>query len=91
MHAILARRGIASTTAALATGLASQAAMAAPTEVLPAVTAAALSGAAGSGGIAFVMFSLAMNKIKFGIVSAIIAAGMVTAFVGNAGKSGIDL
>ncbi|MBI4624165.1 MAG: sigma-70 family RNA polymerase sigma factor [Verrucomicrobia bacterium] len=49
LHAALARRGVTSTTAALALALANQAGVAAPTGLAASVTGAALAGAAATG------------------------------------------
>jgi RNA polymerase sigma factor (sigma-70 family) len=73
LRAALDRRGVRSTTAALATALAHQAGMAAPASLAMSVTGAALTDAAGSGG--FALFGLfTMGKITTGIAGTIVAA-----------------
>ncbi len=79
LRAGLDRRGINSTAAALGVALANQAAATAPAGVAASVAGAALAGAAGSGGAWLAIFT--MSKIKLGIVSAIVVAGLATAVV----------
>jgi RNA polymerase sigma factor (sigma-70 family) len=70
LHASLARRGVTSTTAALAGALTSQAVLAAPPGMAATVTGAVLAGggAAALGGLA---------KLQLGIVGALAVAGVV--------------
>ena len=79
LRAQLERRGVTSTTVALAAALANQAVVAAPAGLAAAVTGAALSGAgvaagtaAGGGLIATLM---SMTKLQVGITSALAIAG----------------
>ena len=69
---VLARRGIRSTTAALAVALATQAAVATPAGLASFVTGAALAGAATGGG--FLAF-MSLTKLQLGIAGAIVMAG----------------
>ena len=62
LHAALARRGVTSTTAALAIALANQAATAAPTGLAASVTGVAMVGAAASGAVGAVT---AMSLLHF--------------------------
>ncbi|MCX6954245.1 MAG: sigma-70 family RNA polymerase sigma factor [Verrucomicrobia bacterium] len=80
LHRALAKRGVTSTTAALAAALGGEAVAAAPAGLATAVTGAALAGAAGgSGGVWVAIFT--MSKIKTGIVAAVVLAGLATAVV----------
>jgi RNA polymerase sigma factor (sigma-70 family) len=76
LHALLARRGVSSTTAALGTVLAGQASAAAPAGLAASVTTIAVAGSAGAGvaGGAWATF-MSMTKLQFGIGSALLAAG----------------
>lgn len=74
MRVELARRGVTSTTAALALILAGQTAAAAPSGLAAAVTGAALAGAAG-GGLVSVLTFMSMNKITIGLAASLVAAG----------------
>ena len=85
LRALLARRGIPSTTVALATLLANQTSIATPIGMAGAVASAALSGAALTGAAAgsasaFWQF-ITMNKITLGIASLVAASGVVTSAV----------
>lgn len=74
LHASLARRGVTSTTGALAVALATQAVAAAPLGCAATVTGAALAGAtAGVGAGAWVTF-MTMTKLQIGIAGAIAVA-----------------
>jgi RNA polymerase sigma factor (sigma-70 family) len=80
LHKALAKRGVTSTTGALAAVLGSQAVAAAPTGFATAVTGAALAGAAGgSGGVWVAIFT--MSKIKMGVAAALVIGVLVTAVV----------
>jgi hypothetical protein len=75
LRAVLARRGVTSTSAALGVALANQAAFAAPAGLAAAVSSTAIAGTAASGvATAFGIF-LAMTKVKIGIVATVIVAG----------------
>jgi len=71
----LGRRGVTSTSAALAALLANQAFATAPTGLTAAVTAAALAGAPAAGG--FTAFLL-MSKLTVPVVSAVLASGVTS-------------
>ena len=76
LQGLLARRGLTSSTAALATVLASQGVMAAPAGLAAAVTSAALAGAS-AGGVAVAVASfMTMNKLAVGVAGAVIATGI---------------
>jgi RNA polymerase sigma factor (sigma-70 family) len=72
LRARLARRGIASTTTALALALAGQAAVAAPAGLAPLVTGTALAGAATGGGL---LAFMSTAKLQWGITASVVAAG----------------
>lgn len=74
----LARRGIRSTTAALAVALASQAAVAAPAGLASSITGAALAGAAGGGSL---LTFMSLTKLQWGVTSAVVLAGAGAAWV----------
>lgn len=78
LHALLARRGMTSTTAALAVALGGHAVAAAPAGLAAAVTGAALAGggvvAAGAAAGAWMTF-MSMTKLQLGISSALAVAG----------------
>ena len=80
MHARLARRGVTSTAAALAAALANQTVAAAPAGLAATVTGAALAGAMSGAEVAWLAF-FTMNKIKAGVVGAILLAALVPALV----------
>jgi RNA polymerase sigma factor (sigma-70 family) len=77
LHALLARRGVTSTTAALGLALANQAGVAAPAGLAASVTGAALRGAltAGSGATASLslLHFMSMTKIVTGVVAVALA------------------
>jgi RNA polymerase sigma factor (sigma-70 family) len=75
LHGLLARRGVTSTAAALATILASQPVVAAPAGLAVTTTAGAL--AAAHGNTVTFLHLMSMTKAKIGIITAIIAAGAV--------------
>lgn len=88
---LLERRGVTSTSAALATALASQAVTAAPAGLAAAVAGTALAGSAtvagiaaagtaGTGGMAAVLNFMSMTKLQLGLSSALAIAG-ATGFV----------
>lgn len=84
LRTVLSRRGVSSTSAALATVLASQAVIAAPAGLATAVTAAAVTGGAaaagaGAGAGAWITF-MSMNKLQMGFAGALAIAG-ATGFV----------
>jgi RNA polymerase sigma factor (sigma-70 family) len=73
IRAALARRGITSTAAALATALEAQGLLAAPAGLAPVVTSAALAGAAGGSLVAGLVFL--MNKTLVASAVALLAIG----------------
>jgi len=75
MYALLARRGVTSTTAALAVTLANQAGIAAPVGFAASVTGAALAGSATSIGT-WPIISMSISKLQFSIVGLFVLAGM---------------
>lgn len=81
MRVELGRRGVTSTTAALAVALAGQTAVAAPTGLATTITGTALAGAA-SGGLAALTF-MSMTKIQLGLAAGLVVAG-TTGFVWQA-------
>ena len=77
LRGALDRRGLTSTTAALALALGNQAVMAAPAGLAATVTGAALvSAATGGGGAAAVLTFMSMTKLQLGIAGAVIALGV---------------
>ncbi|MEO6567511.1 MAG: sigma-70 family RNA polymerase sigma factor, partial [Opitutaceae bacterium] len=82
LHALLARRGLTSTTTALGVALGNQIGVAAPAGLAASVSGAALAGAVNSGGVmasAGALFT--MSKITVGIVTAMVATALVTGIV----------
>jgi len=76
------RRRLTLSTATLATLLAGHAVVAAPTGLAVSVTSAALAGAATSAGISLTLLKvMTMTKLKAGIASAIVVAGLATPLV----------
>lgn len=85
MRLALARRGIASTTAALGGALATQAGLAAPAGLAVSVTGAALAGgaAATTVGAGLGIFALMKtSKVLFAAASLAVVAGLSTAYLG---------
>ena len=84
LHGLLVRRGVTSSTAALAVALANQAVATAPAGLAAAVTGAALAGAGVTAGAAagggVVATFMSMTKLQVGITSALALAG-ATGFV----------
>lgn len=74
LRTLLARRGITSTSAALAVALANQAGMAAPAGLAASVTGAALAGTAASAGGWLTTF-MSISKLQVGIAGALAVAG----------------
>ena len=81
MRVRLARRGVTSTAVALAVVLGNQVAVAAPAGLAASVTGAALAGALSAGAETAWIAFLTMNKIKTGIVAAILVAALVPPLV----------
>ncbi len=81
LHLLLARRGITSTTGALATVLAEQGLVAAPAALASSATAIALSGAAASGGSLAVTLLSFMTATKGTLILSAAAALAITAAI----------
>ena len=77
LHALLARRGVTSTSAALAVVLANQGALAAPAGLAVSVTGAALAGCAGGGATTALATFASANKIPLGVLAAISGVGLL--------------
>jgi RNA polymerase sigma factor (sigma-70 family) len=75
MRVQLARRGVTSTSAALAAALANQTVVAAPAGLAAAVTGAALAGAGAASGGGLIATFMSMTKLQVGISSALAVAG----------------
>ncbi|HEX2853868.1 MAG TPA: TonB family protein [Opitutaceae bacterium] len=75
LRAQLARRGINSTTAALATVLVSQAVVAAPATLATTVTSGALVSAAGAGAVVSFFQLMAITKTQIAVAGALLIAG----------------
>lgn len=78
LHAVLARRGVKSTAAALGVALGGQAGVAAPAGLAASVTGGALGGVAGGAG--WLAAFMGINKIQLGIAAVVVAVG-VTGYV----------
>jgi RNA polymerase sigma factor (sigma-70 family) len=76
MRAVLARRGVGSTTTALAAVLTTQAAVIAPAGLGTAVTGTALATAT-SGGLASLFVFMSMTKVQATVVGGLLLAGML--------------
>ncbi len=76
LRGALDRRGLTSTTAALALVLGNQAVVAAPVGLAATVTGAALVSAAAGGGGATVLTFMSMTKLQMGIAGAVVALGV---------------
>ncbi|MBC7369273.1 MAG: TonB family protein [Undibacterium sp.] len=76
LRGLLDRRGVGSTTAALALALGNQAVLAAPAGLAATVTGAALMSAAAGGGGAAVLTFMSMTKLQLGFAGAVIALGV---------------
>lgn len=77
LHTLLKNRGVAFSATALATALSAQAVTAAPAGLAISISGAALVGAATSGRTALTILKImSMTKLKVGIVSTIVAAGI---------------
>lgn len=78
LRVVLARRGIRSTTAALAVALAHQAAVAAPASLVTTITSVALAGAGAGGGL---LTFMSLTKLQMGVASALVLAGAGVALI----------
>ncbi|MCX6953862.1 MAG: sigma-70 family RNA polymerase sigma factor [Verrucomicrobia bacterium] len=74
LRTLLERRGLSSTTAALAAALANQAGVAAPAGLAASVTGAALAGSAATAGAGLATF-MSITKLQAGIVGVLALAG----------------
>jgi TonB family protein len=74
----LARRGIASTLAALGVALSAHGAIAPPATLAGTITTSALAGASGAGATVACFNLLAMTKIQLGLTAAVVAIGVTT-------------
>jgi RNA polymerase sigma factor (sigma-70 family) len=82
LHKILKGRGVNYSAAALGTALAAGTVTAAPAGLAAAVAGSALAAAAAGGGSALTLIKImAMTKLKIGIVSGLVAAGLVATLV----------
>jgi RNA polymerase sigma factor (sigma-70 family) len=77
LHAVLARRGITSTTAALGVALANQAAATVPVGVAASVTGAALAGAAAGGSTLAWGTFMSLTKIQIGVIGGLLLVGAI--------------
>jgi RNA polymerase sigma factor (sigma-70 family) len=77
LRAFLLKRGIA-TSGALATMLSANAVQVAPAGLAASLTTASLNGAAGTGTVFTFLKVMTMTKLKFGIISTLVLAGVVT-------------
>lgn len=77
LRALLRRRGIGSTSAALAAALAGQAVAAPPAGLAASITGAALAGSAAGAGLATASF-MSITHVQLGLAAAIVAAGTGT-------------
>ena len=89
LHALLARRGVTSTTAALAVALANQAVVAAPAGLAAAVTGAALAGAGVAAGAGQILSIMSITKLNLGLIGAVAVAGATTAVVQQRTNAGL--
>lgn len=75
MRCALARRGVKSTTAALAVALTNQVGIAAPAGLVASVSGAAFADAAASGSIVAAVTFMTINKLNVGIMAGLVVAG----------------
>ena len=81
LHALLKHRGVTFSAAALGSALTAGAVTAAPAGLAISVSGAALAGAAGVGASLGILNLMTMTKLKFGIISAVVAVGVGTPLV----------
>lgn len=82
LRLILGRRGVALSLSGLAATLGTEAVMAAPVGMAVSVSSTALAGAAAGAGFTFaVLKGMAMTKLKAGMVSVVVVAGVATPLV----------
>jgi RNA polymerase sigma factor (sigma-70 family) len=79
---LLQRRGVALSATGLATALAGEAVTAAPAGLAISISSAALAGATAAGGTTLTLLKLmTITKLKAGIISAVVVAGVATPLV----------
>lgn len=82
LESLLKGRGVVLSATALATTLATQAVAAAPAGLAITISSAALAGAATGGGTALTFLQImSMTKLKVGIITAVVAAGITIPWV----------
>jgi RNA polymerase sigma factor (sigma-70 family) len=82
LRGLLARRGVTSTSAALVLVLGANTVAAAPAGMAATIAGAAIAGtAAGTGGTLTILKLMAMSKLKVGLISAVVVAGVATPLV----------
>jgi len=82
LELLLKRRGVALSAAALASTLVTQAVSAAPAGLAISISSVALAGAATGGGTAITILKImSMTKLKIGIISAVVVAGVTIPLV----------
>src|SRR5262245_16257977 len=81
LEVCLKRRGIAFSTAALGTMLAADAVTAAPAGLAAGISVTALSGAAAGTGTTLMLINLMATKLKFGMLSAVLAVSVAIPLV----------
>lgn len=82
LESLLKRRGVALSATALAAALSAQAVTAAPVGMAVTISAVALSGAAGSSATTLTLLKImSMTKLKIGIISAVVVAGVSVPWV----------
>jgi len=81
LQVLLKQRGVTLSAAALATGLATEAVIAAPAGLATIIAGTALAGAATSGTALAVFKVMTLTKLKFGILGAIAVAGVAAPLI----------
>ncbi len=82
LHASLMRRGVALSATVLGSALATQAVTAAPVGLAASISGAALAGAAAGGGTTLTILEImSMTKLKVGIITVVVAAGVTIPWV----------
>jgi RNA polymerase sigma factor (sigma-70 family) len=82
LRALLKKRGVALSVAALGTALNSEAVAAAPAGLAASICGVALASAASGGGAALILLKLmSLTKLKVGVLSALLLAGVATPLV----------
>jgi RNA polymerase sigma factor (sigma-70 family) len=91
LHAVLARRGVTSTSAALGMILANQVAVGAPAGLAATITGAALAGSAAAAGTAGILAFMSSSKVVAGLGAGATAAALTVAVVQHDGKKDAEL